>query len=203
MSTVRCANCGRGHDLHCAVHLVPCCPGMCPGAGSLQVASEAWQPDAGGWEVIGPPECPILLRRTLVARKRWKLLLHRFMPGAADRDPHDHPRPFLTLVLRGGYDDVQPCRACKEGTVTAPAGGVVRCRVCRGERQAIDRVRAVTVRYRPATHVHTTLVHADGATTLVLMGPLVRAWGFFRDGRWWPWREYDEAYGHGSFRCPE
>lgn len=66
--------------------------------------------------------------------------LHKFQPGAADRDPHDHPRPFLTL---------------------------------------------------------------QGCTTLVLMGPLVRAWGFVRDGRWYPWRVYDEKFGHGSFRCPE
>lgn len=171
-----------------------------------------WAPDAGGWEIIGPPECPILLRRTLVARKRWKLLVHRFMPGAADRDPHDHPRPFLTFVLRGGYTDMHPCPRCgpypgatvactfsDDAVYPAPP----ECGLCHGLHKVADRVRAPTVRYRAATHVHTTVVHDDGALTVVLMGPLVRAWGFFRDGRWWPWREYDAQFGHGSFRCPE
>jgi hypothetical protein len=63
--------------------------------------------DPGGkWELIGPAECPILWRRTLLVSRFGKLMLHRFVPGASDRDPHDHPSSFVTIVLRGGYDDV-------------------------------------------------------------------------------------------------
>jgi len=133
----------------------------------------------GGWERIGPPECPILFRRTLVSRRSFKVLWHRFVPGASDVDPHDHPRAFLTIVLRGGYDDVTPLYLA-------------------GER--VERLRAPAIRYRRAQHAHVTRVHPDGATTLVIMGPLVRAWGFVRDGRWMPWADYERRYGM-AFRC--
>lgn len=75
-------------------------------------------------EVIGPPECPILYRWTLVGRRKehddesahppsFKLLLHRFLPNADDRAVHDHPRPFWTFVLLGQYDDLVPCSLCE------------------------------------------------------------------------------------------
>lgn len=132
----------------------------------------------GKWEVIGPPDCPLMFRRTLLEGGRFgKLLLHRFVPGANDRDCHDHPRSFVTLVLRGGYDDIQP-----DGTV--------------------ERLRAPTIRYRPAAHTHITRVHTDGATTVVVMGRLVRAWGFLREGRWFAWRDYERRFGL-SWRCDE
>lgn len=142
-------------------------------------AQNAGQPAeaVGKWERIGPPECPLMFRRTLLGGRFGKLLWHRFMPAATDKDPHDHPRSFVTVVLRGGYDDIQP-----DGTVQT--------------------LRAPAIRYRPAAHAHITRVHEDGATTVVVMGPLVRAWGFVRDGRWWPWRDYEQEFGLG-FRCED
>jgi hypothetical protein len=132
----------------------------------MSVEAQAGKParKEGCWEVIGPPDCPLLLRRTLLSGRFGKLLWHRFMPGASDKAHHDHPRPFVTLVLRGGYDDLQP-----DGTR--------------------ERLRAPAIRYRPAEHAHITRVHDDGATTVVVMGPLARAWGFWHDGSWWPWRD--------------
>lgn len=129
----------------------------------------------GGWEIIGPTACPILARKTLVEAKRFKVLWHVFLPDASDHDCHDHPRPFITIALRGGYDDVQP-----DGTV--------------------DRVRAPAVRYRPASHAHITRVGPLGCTTLCLMGPVRREWGFWREGRWWEWRSYERMFGL-NFRC--
>lgn len=131
----------------------------------------------GPWELIGPTECPIMWRRTLISGKLGKLLVHRFMPNASDKDCHDHPRSFVTLVLRGGYDDVQP-----DGTV--------------------DHVYAPAIRYRRAEHAHITKVGPDGALTVVVMGPLRRAWGFFREGRWFDWRSYERVFGL-NWRCDE
>lgn len=126
-------------------------------------------------EVIGQPECPILHRRTLVSTRLGKILWHYFLPTSRDRDPHDHPASFLTIVLWGGYDDVSP-----DGTV--------------------DRLRAGSIRRRQAEHTHTTYAGPRGARTLVLMGPKRKDWGFLREGRYWPWRVYERRFGHG-FRC--
>lgn len=127
-------------------------------------------------EVIGVPECPILHRWTLLKVAGCKLLLHHFLPESRDRDPHDHPCSFVTLVLRGGYVDI------------SSAGR--------------DRLRAGSVRRRRAEHRHVTIAGPRGAWTLVVMGPKRRPWGFWREGRWWPWRRYEQWFGHG-FRCED
>lgn len=137
--------------------------------------SSTSKPDGTGWEVVGPPECPILYRRELLATRPLKAMVHRFVANARDHDCHDHPRPFVTLILRGGYDDVQP-----DGEV--------------------ERLRAPAIRYRAAEHAHITQVHADGALTFVVMGPVRRKWGFWRDGRWWPVALYERVFGL-AFRC--
>lgn len=166
-------------------------------------------------ERVGPPECPLFMRWTLLAPRvrgsvPFKLLLHHFMPERQDADtPHDHPRPFVTLVLRGGYDDLVPCPKC-EGRATdwlEVGGGFdaewveVRCRRCRGRGIILgDRLNAPTLRVRGAGYAHMTRTDERGAWTLVLMGPVQRAWGFWRDGRWWAFREFEQVFGF-AWRC--
>lgn len=131
----------------------------------------------GKWEIIGPDACPLMYRRTLVSHRWVKILWHRFVPNSHDRDPHDHPRSFVTFVLRGSYLD------------DSPTGGM-------------DLVSAPAIRFRRATHAHVTYVGPEGCTTLVVMGPLERPWGFIRDGRWWGWRRYEREFGM-AFRCDD
>jgi hypothetical protein len=132
----------------------------------------------GGWEIIGPTACPILARRTIAKFGRFgKVLWHVFLPNASDQDCHDHPRPFITVALRGEYADIQP-----DGTT--------------------DLVRAPTIRYRRAEHAHITRIGPFGCTTLCIMGPNRRSWGFWREGRWWEWRAYERRFGL-NFRCDE
>lgn len=131
----------------------------------------------GKWETIGPAACPLMYRRTLVSNRWFKVLWHRFVPNSHDRDAHDHPRSFVTLVLRGSYLDDSPV-------------------------DGMDLVRAPTIRFRRAEHAHVTYVGPEGCTTLVIMGSLRRPWGFLRDGRWWPWVAYERRYGM-AFRCDD
>lgn len=161
-------------------------------------------------EVIGQADCPLMYRWTLVnlGDRIGKLMIHYFLPTARDRDYHDHPRSFLTFVLRGGYEDTSRCVRC-EGTGAMPLFGLalgvglhdkVLCSKCGGTGRIIDEVRAPTFRFRRADHAHITMARQDGAWSLVVMGPLRRDWGFWREGMWWPWRRYEDAFG-GSFRC--
>lgn len=145
-------------------------------------------------EVIGPPECPIIIRWTLINTRWGKLLLHRFPAYADDRAVHDHPCSFWTFVFRGGYYDKSPCDGCGQ----RPSDPVR----CDGFGNIVDRVFAPAIRFRPSTHKHITECGPKGAWSLVLMGPKVREWGFWRFGRWMRWDKHELLYGYGM-RCPD
>ena len=60
--------------------------------------------------VNGEPDAPIYLRRWFIYPRKPKDLamvprvyLHRFYTGDNVRDLHDHPWPFTSLILKGGY----------------------------------------------------------------------------------------------------
>jgi len=171
-------------------------------------------------EVIGAPDCPLIHRWTLkpwADRKRpgdserWKLMLHHFLSNADDRDVHDHPRGFVTLVLWGRYDDWVPCATCQgSGVFRATLGwsdgkpsewALEPCAFCDGHGLRIgDRMRPGMLRHRPASHAHRTKVGPKGCWTLVVMGPASRKWGFWREGRWWFWKDYEAEFGF-AMRC--
>lgn len=133
-------------------------------------------------EVIGQEECPLMMRWTFLDVGVLRAMIHFFPAEVSDRDPHDHPRSFVTFVLRGNYRDESWCHpeCCK------------RC----------ERVGAGAIRYRAAEHMHIVETDAVGCWTLVLMGPLKREWGFMRIGsrEWWPWGKYIQRFG-GVTRC--
>lgn len=138
-----------------------------------------WLPEP---ELIGHPDCPLIKRWTIIGDRqqgvyRWpfKLMIHYFVPGTEDPDPHDHPRSFVTLILRGHYVDVNR----------------------HGQREVM---RVGKLRHRPAEHAHRTIAGPRGCWTIVVMGPQSREWGFWFDGVWMPSREYIARYG-GSQRC--
>lgn len=143
-------------------------------------------------EVIGPDECPIMYRWTILSTRFGKLLVHRFLPNADDRAVHDHPRSFVTFILSGGYVDLQPCPFCARHCVHCDADGLV----------VGDRLRRGAIRFRRATHQHRTRVAPNGCWSLVIMGPLVRQWGFWHEGKFWLWQEFERRFGYGM-RCPE
>lgn len=160
-------------------------------------------------EVIGQAECPLLYRWTLLkvghmphpnrgelVHSRAKVMLHHFLPESRDRDVHDHPWQFVTVVLKGYYDDVSRCPVCKD------ENRVVRCVECGGRGFKIERMKAGMVRYRPTTHAHQTYAGPNGCWTLVIAGPIERMWGFFIEGKWLPWHEYEDKYGSGM-RCDD
>lgn len=168
-------------------------------------------------EVIGPPDCPLMRRWTIFCatpekrdeavlfrlpdRCGWRLMVHYFLPNTEDADPHDHPRPLWTLILKGGYLDLVPCSFCHGERYPVIQGARRRCPVCEGRGLEVgDRMHRGVIRGRPATHRHVTKVSTAGAWTLCLMGPKQREWGFWRFGRFYGEREYEEEFGL-AFRC--
>jgi hypothetical protein len=62
-------------------------------------------------------------------------------------------------------------------------------------------MKAGKLRYRRAEHTHITQSGPKGAWTVVLMTPIERKWGFWRDGGFWPWKDYEAKFGF-AHRCP-
>lgn len=157
-------------------------------------------------EVIGAPACPLVHRWTLHSG-RLKLFVHHFLPNTTDPDVHDHPRAFWTFVLRGSYDDLVRCECGDGWGKPRPTGfgGTTRsaCEHCGGTATVLNEVMYPwKLRRRTAEHAHRTRTHDEGCWTVVLMGPLRRPWGFWREGRWWPFKEYERVFGF-VMRCEE
>ena len=151
-------------------------------------------------EIIPPDraeDCPYLERWLLgvgvPGRSAWfTIRLHHFFRSDEDH-LHDHPFWFITLVLKGFYEDWVECPWCK-----------LRHRIrsdceCGGSGQIVGtRMTPGKVRFRLALHQHRVVT--DGVWTLVLSGPKVRDWGFYTPDGWLRQRAYFRKYG-GSAAC--
>jgi hypothetical protein len=110
------------------------------------------------WRVAG-------YRARLPGLGGFNLMIHRIVRPDEDRDPHDHPWWFVSLLFLGRYIEE---RFGPDGTrfevVSRRPGGLAR---------------------RAATDLHRIDTLPDGeAWTLVLTGPRARKWGFMTPGGW-------------------
>lgn len=102
--------------------------------------------------------------------------VHHILRSDDDRAFHDHPWPYLTVILRGGYTEVRPVfdrSGLYAGTTSAwrAAGSVL---------------------FRGARSWHRLEVPAGVDTwTLFITGPKVQQWGFMvHPDRKMPWRKF-------------
>jgi hypothetical protein len=131
---------------------------------------------------------PYLTRWTLLGQ-RFKgdgnaVFLHRFQRSDAD-EMHDHPWPFISIILSGGYWENTPGPGWSNGV------GPIQRRWFNPGR----------VLYRPARWIHSVEI-PDGkeAWTLILRGKKQRSWGFWCPNGYTPWRVHianAEATGQG------
>jgi len=119
--------------------------------------------------VIGDKDNPLLIRYIIFRLPSFGIFLHKLCRSDHERALHDHPWPFNTLILRTGYTEVTD----------------------HGERFLAPG----TWVHRPATWKHRVVIHDKPAWTLVFLGPRIRKWGFWPDGKWCWWRKYDDTKG--------
>jgi hypothetical protein len=105
---------------------------------------------------------PYLTRYYLFLKDRkwfpFNIFLHNFHRSDPD-DLHDHPWPFVTIILRGGYWEHTP-----KGKFWRGAG---------------------TVNWAGSKSLHRVELVPDIDTwTLFIPGPTVREWGFIDKGIW-------------------
>jgi hypothetical protein len=108
-----------------------------------------------------------------------KVFLHCFHRGDAEPYFHDHPWPFWSLILWGGYWE------------HAPSGK----RWCG----------PLSLLRRPAEWQHRVEVpQGKRCWTLLFVGRAVRRWGFLCPGKGWlPWRQHQANQEAGTPGCGE
>lgn len=105
--------------------------------------------------------------------RRWRLIqtplfgvyLHKIMQPDADRDLHDHPWNFISIVLSGGYSE-------------QVEGGFVKRKLFSIARRTAATAHRIARLFKVPTW------------TLVLVGRRKKSWGFYTPSGFKDWREY-------------
>jgi hypothetical protein len=113
----------------------------------------------------------LLTRYFLIRTKRCgNLYLHIFHRSDEDRELHDHPWTFISLMLWNGYYEVTP-----KGRSLKLPGAIL---------------------YRPATWRHRVELRNDKpSVSLVWVSQKSRTWGFFTDRGWIPFYDFFKDKG--------
>ena len=99
--------------------------------------------------------------------RKWfpfNVFVHKFLKSDPD-DVHDHPWPYFTLILRGGYWEHTP-----EGKLWRQPGHFRFC--------------------SPKSLHRIELEPGVDTWTLFVPGPKLREWGFIREGEWVQHEQY-------------
>lgn len=132
------------------------------------------------------------LVRTLgwLVGKTWeKAYLHKIVRSDDDRDPHDHPWNFDSLILKTGYWDESWDWGWADNVVQGGEPAFWRSKEVNG-------VAPGRWYHRNAEHTHRVQLvlgpagHEIPAWTLVFVSPKVKDWGFVTDNGWVWWRNY-------------
>jgi len=134
---------------------------------------------------FGRCDRPYLIRFIVFSTKILSMYFHKFCGNDWTKEPHDHPKWFVSVGLKGRYiEEVYN----KEGLL-------------------LDEIehKAPWIRYFQPEHIHRVKMFDDGKPcyTLVFVGRKIREWGFYyRPSRgicplWVKWDKY--VHGHYSF----
>ncbi len=120
-------------------------------------------------EELGQPECPYI-RRWVLDFYLFSIRLHHWLSSDDQRNFHDHPWWYITIILWGGYTDRSP--------------------------QGEDKMGVGSIRFRRAKHQHTVLVNKGGCWSLLITGREKRIWGFWVKGKFRKRNKYFYMFGH-------
>lgn len=134
---------------------------------------------------------PYLVRRTLISLGKWFSIKYHKILVSDDICNHDHPWPFLTIILKGGYYEWTPRDQKDSGKFICHGFGV------NGSDEKCHFHKPGSIMYRPANWIHRLELKTDvnnvniiPAHTLVFTGKVVRDWGFITKEGWIFWKKY-------------
>lgn len=137
---------------------------------------------------------PFLQRRGFDNWRPFGIVVHRICGPDPGLDLHDHPWPFVTIILRGGYTEQTapireaPSRA-EEAEWNDELPGIPGTCV-RGDERSWRRW---SVHVMPLHVAHRITVAEPNTWTLMIRGRKQRRWGFYLPTGWVDWGEYDYA----------
>lgn len=111
---------------------------------------------------------PLLIRYKIFDSRYFGIFLHHLMRSDIERDKHDHPWSFLTILLTGEYVEHTLC-----GKKRYTQGSIL---------------------WRAAEWQHALQLNKP-MWTLVFVGPTRRPWGFHTKNGWQFWKTYKYASG--------
>lgn len=114
-----------------------------------------------------------LTRLNLVQTPWFSIKLHWIHRPDPDRDLHDHPWPFVSFVLRGGYEEYESKDPANEP----------------GKPRMIN-----WFNYKNTKTAHRISTAKPGTLTLIFAGRRSKEWGFYDENtrEFTHWREYEE-----------
>jgi hypothetical protein len=130
-----------------------------------------------------------------------KLYLHYFHSSDEDAALHDHPWPFWSLILWGGYIEVSQCGPDEKGDryVYDPHSDTVWVRLPEGQRS--EWYESLSLLRRPAAWAHRIVIGRRNPWTLVWCGAKERSWGWHCPDGWRHHAVADLAYAEGKGIC--
>lgn len=123
----------------------------------------------------------VYLRRFIIFKTPWcALYLHQIFLPDKDRDPHNHPFPFISLILRGGY--------VEERTYGTPNGNgkVLRHSVWRTRKRW-------SIAKTTLADFHQIKRLSKNTVSLVLCGPRSQDWGYLTVDGFVPYKDYEKC----------
>lgn len=117
------------------------------------------------WKVI---DSNYLIRLHIIKTPIFAICMHWILRPDRERDLHDHPVNFLSIILRGGYVEERSGK-----------------RLAFKTRRFFNFIRATDI--RRICYVNSPCI------TLCFMGPKIREWGFYTSRGWIYWKDYFSA----------
>lgn len=121
-----------------------------------------------------------LVRLRILQTPWFGIYLHDIYEPDDERAPHNHPWSFISIVVRGWY--VEKVYPNPERTMQHQYGW---------KNYGIKRHRRFSAHKMGRVSAHRITECAPGLKTLILTGPRQSSWGFFEDGVYIDWKDYE------------
>lgn len=122
------------------------------------------------------PAGPMLERWRLVQTPWFGIYVHFIYREDLDRDPHDHPWNFFSIVLRGVYEEERTADIRRPHKVDL--------------RRFTDSSWLNRMHFFPLRSAHRIIWVMPGTVTLCIVGRKRRDWGFWTSYGWVEYRDY-------------